>query len=142
MSGTGASAFSPKAETTRGMLMTILARMSGEDTSGSSPWYKKGLDWAVAKSVSDGTAPEKLITREQLATMLYRYSSMIGYDTTQGGMAVREYDDFGKISSYAAEAMAWAVNNQIITGVTKTELQPQGSATRSDSDCTYEMVEA
>ncbi len=131
MNGTGSGKFSPNASTTRGMIMTILARMSGTDTMGSSPWYKKGLDWAVSKNISDGTKPEATMTREQLATMLYRYSNMMGYDTTQGGMAVREYDDFGKISSYAAEAMTWAVNNQIITGVTKTELQPQGSATRA-----------
>ena len=131
MNGTGSGKFSPSASTTRGMIMTILARMSGTDTTGSSPWYQKGLDWAVSKNISDGTKPEGTMTREQLATMLYRYSQMMGYDTTQGGMAIREYSDFSKISSYASEAMTWAVNNKIITGVTASELQPQGSATRA-----------
>ena len=133
MDGTGSGRFSPDAYMTRGMIMTILARMAGTDTTGSSPWYKKGLEWAVSKNVSDGMKPEAEMTREQLVTMLYRYSAMMGKDTSQGGMGIREYDDFNKISSYAGEAMTWAVNNQIITGVTKSELQPQGIATRAQT---------
>lgn len=133
MDGTGRGRFSPDACMTRGMIMTILARMSGTDTAGSSPWYKKGLEWAVSKNISDGTKPESAMTREQLVTMLYRYSAVMGKDMSQGGMSVREYDDFNKISSYASEAMMWAVNNQIITGVTKSELQPQGTATRAQT---------
>ncbi len=127
MSGTGASTFSPKTETTRGMLMTILARMSGEDTSGSSPWYKKGLDWAVAKGVSDGTAPEKLMTREQLATMLYRYA---GSPDTNGSLAA--FNDAGDVSGYAQTAVKWAVEKGIVTGKSANTLDPKSSATRAE----------
>ncbi len=127
MSGTGASVFSPKAETTRGMLMTILARMSGEDTTGSSPWYKKGLDWAVAKGVSDGTAPEKLITREQLATMLYRYA---GSPDTNGSLAA--FNDSDDVSGYAQTAVKWAVEKGIVTGKSANTLDPKSSATRAE----------
>ena len=58
--------FSPSASTTRGMLMTVLARYAGEDTTGGATWYEKGMNWAEAKGVSDGTNPNADITREQL----------------------------------------------------------------------------
>ena len=70
MNGTAANTFSPKANTTRGMLMTVLARHAGEDTTGGSVWYEKGMNWAKANGVSDGTNPQVNITREQLAAML------------------------------------------------------------------------
>ena len=127
MSGTGASAFSPKANTTRGMLMTILARMSGEDTSGSSPWYKKGLDWAVEKGISDGTSPEKLITREQLATMIYRYA---GSPDTNGSLSA--FNDADGVSAYAQNAVKWAVEKGIVTGKSANTLDPKSSATRAE----------
>lgn len=71
MNGTGSDTFSPNASTTRGMLMTILARYAGTDTTGGATWYAKGMNWAKANGVSDGTNPEVNITREQLVTMLY-----------------------------------------------------------------------
>ena len=72
MNGTGSDTFSPNASTTRGMLMTVLARYAGADTTGGATWYEKGMNWAKAKGVSDGTNPNADITREQLVTMLYR----------------------------------------------------------------------
>ena len=66
MNGTGNGKFSPADSTTRGMLMTVIARYAGEDTTGSNPWYQKGMEWAKANGVSDGTAPNANITREQL----------------------------------------------------------------------------
>ena len=126
MTGTSASTFSPKADTTRGMLMTILARMSGEDTSGSSPWYKKGLEWALANGVSDGTSPEKLITREQLATMLYRYA---GSPETNSSIAA--FNDAESVSTYAQAAVKWAVEKGIVTGKSSNKLDPS-SATRAE----------
>ena len=74
MSGTGNGSFSPNAPTTRAMLMTVLARYAGEDTTGGATWYEKGMNWAKANGVSDGTDPNANITREQLVTMLYRYA--------------------------------------------------------------------
>lgn len=71
MSGTGTDAFSPDGTTTRGMLMTILARYAGADTTGGASWYEKGMAWAQSAGISDGRAPEAGITREQLVTMLY-----------------------------------------------------------------------
>ena len=68
-------------------------------------------------------APNDPITREQLAAIFYRYAQYKGYDTTQGGMAIREFDDYESISDYAMGAMAWAVN---------TGLYPNGTATRAE----------
>ena len=82
MNGTAANTFSPKANTTRGMLMTVLARHAGEDTTGGSVWYEKGMNWAKANGVSDGTNPQVNITREQLAAMLYRYAQNKKYDVS------------------------------------------------------------
>ena len=73
MNGTDDNQFSPSATTTRAMLMTVLARYAGEDTTGGATWYEKGMNWAKAKGVSDGTNPNANITREQLVTMMYRY---------------------------------------------------------------------
>ncbi len=75
MNGTGANRFSPNANTTRGMILTILARIEGVDTSGT-PWYAAGQKWAMANGISDGTNMEGEITREQLAAMLYRYAKL------------------------------------------------------------------
>ena len=127
MSGTGDSLFSPNADTTRGMLMTILARMSGTDTASSSPWYQKGLDWAVSKGISDGTAPEMLITREQLATMLYRYA---GSPDTTG--SINRFSDADQVSGYALNAVKWAVEKGVISGNgNAVTLDPKGYATRA-----------
>lgn len=73
MTGTG-KGFEPNAATTRAMLWTILARMDGTDTNSTGAWYAAAQDWAVKHGVSDGTSPDGKITREQLATMLYRYA--------------------------------------------------------------------
>ena len=91
MSGIGENLFGGSQNTTRAMLMTILARMDGQDVTGGATWYEKAMNWAKANGVSDGTMPEVNITREQLATMLYSYAKLKGIDTTQGGMAVREF---------------------------------------------------
>ena len=72
MNGTSTTAFSPSATMSRGMLMTVLARYAGESTEGGTVWYEKGMNWAKNKGISDGSAPNRNITREQLAAMLYR----------------------------------------------------------------------
>ena len=130
--GTSATTFAPDTAMTRGMIVTVLARFEGVDTStGDTWWYAAGQQWAVANGVSDGTNLDSSLTREQLATMLYRYAQSKGYDTTQGGMAIREYADFEQISDYAVEAMTWAVNTGLISGTSTTTLSPQGLATRA-----------
>ena len=132
MSGVGENQFGGGQNTTRGMLMTILAKMDGQDVTGGATWYEKAMIWAKANGVSDGTMPEKNITREQLATMLYSYAKLKGIDTTQGGMAVREFADYDSISGWAGQSMAWAVNAGILSGRENNTLAPTAGATRAE----------
>ena len=126
MNGTDDNQFSPNASTTRGMLMTVLARYAGEDTTGGATWYEKGMNWAKAKGVSDGTNPNADITREQLVTMLYRYA---GSPDTNGSLD--NFSDASTVSSYAVNAMQWAVANGIVNG-SNGKLNPQNNATRAE----------
>ena len=126
MSGTGSDKFAPSATTTRAMLMTVLARYAGEDTTGGATWYEKGMNWAKAKGVSDGTNPNADITREQLVTMLYRYA---GSPKADGKLD--SFSDSASVSSYAADAMQWAVANGIVNG-SNGKLNPQDNATRAE----------
>ena len=125
MNGTDDNQFSPNASTTRGMLMTVLARYAGEDTTGGATWYEKGMNWAKAKGVSDGTNPNADITREQLVTMLYRYA---GSPATNGSLD--NFSDASTVSSYAVNAMQWAVANGIVNG-SNGKLNPQNNSTRA-----------
>ena len=104
--------------------------MDGQDVTGGATWYEKAMNWAKANGVSDGTMPEVNITREQLAVMLYRYARHEGYDTAQGGMAVREFADYDQIAGYAAEAMTWAVEAGVLTATSLDTLAPGQAATR------------
>ena len=126
MNGTDDNQFSPNASTTRGMLMTVLARYAGEDTTGGATWYEKGMEWAKAKGVSDGTNPNANITREQLVTMLYRYA---GSPKADGKFD--SFSDAASVSTYAADAMQWAVANGIVNG-SNGKLNPQNNATRAE----------
>lgn len=125
MSGTGTDAFSPDGMTTRGMLMTILARYAGADTTGGANWYEKGMAWAQSAGISDGRAPEAGITREQLVTMLYRYA-----DVPEAGGTLDAFADADTVSSYAVDAMRWAAANGIVNG-SHGRLNPHGNATRA-----------
>ena len=126
MSGTGSDKFAPSATTTRAMLMTVLARYVGEDTTGGATWYEKGMEWAKAKGVSDGTNPNADITREQLVTMLYRYA---GSPKADGKLD--SFSDAASVSSYAVNAMQWAVANGIVNG-SNGKLNSQNNATRAE----------
>ena len=130
MNGTSDWAFSPNAATTRGMIVTILARLDGVNTSGN-PWYAAGRTWAMNAGVSDGTNIEGKITREQLAAMLYRYAKAKGYDVSASA-DISGYADASSVSGWAKEAMQWAVGAGLINGRTATTLAPQGSATRAE----------
>lgn len=131
MNGTAANTFSPKANTTRGMLMTVLARHAGEDTTGGSVWYEKGMNWAKANGVSDGTNPQVNITREQLAAMLYRYAQYKKYDVS-GAKSLDGYTDAQSVSSYAVPALQWANAAGVVTGKSGSKLDPKGNATRAE----------
>lgn len=128
MNGTSSNAFSPNANTTRGMIVTILARVEGVNTNGT-PWYAAGQKWAMDNGISDGTNMPGVITREQLATILYRYAKQKGYDVSKSA-ALTAFSDADKVSGYAAEAMQWAVAEGLLQG-SNGKLNPQGSATRA-----------
>ena len=127
MNGTGSGKFSPQATTTRGMLMTVLARMDGVDTTGGTDWYTKGMEWAKREGVSDGTNPELPITREQLAAMLYRYAG-----SPAVGSYTLNFKDADQVSDWALDAMRWAVKNGVVSGKGNQTLDPTGCATRAE----------
>lgn len=127
MNGTSATAFSPSATMSRGMLMTVLARYAGESTEGGTVWYEKGMNWAKNKGISDGSAPNRDITREQLAAMLYRYAG-----EPDGAADLSAYADAGSVSAYAEKAVQWCVKNGILTGKTSSTLAPKATATRAE----------
>lgn len=127
MNGTSTTAFSPSATMSRGMLMTVLARYAGESTEGGTVWYEKGMNWAKNKGISDGSAPNANITREQLAAMLYRY---VG--EPDGAADLSAYADAGSVSAYAEKAVQWCVKNGILTGKTSSTLAPKATATRAE----------
>ena len=131
MDGTSATTFEPNANMTRAMVWAILARIDGETVTGAN-WIDTARAWAMAEGVSDGTDPNGLVTREQFATMLYRYAVAKGYDVSIGESTNRlSYADFASISEYAIPAMQWACGSGIVTGVTDSILAPQGTATRA-----------
>ena len=127
MNGTSTTAFSPSANMSRGMLMTVLARYAGESTEGGTVWYEKGMNWAKSKGISDGSAPNRNITREQLAAMLYRYAG-----EPDGAADLSAYADAGSVSAYAEKAVQWCVKNGILTGKTSSALAPKATATRAE----------
>ena len=112
------------------MVVTILARLEGVDTAQSEPWYEVGRQWAVENGISDGTAMDQAITREQLAVMLYRYAQSQGMGFTGAWMFPLDYTDAGSVSDYAYEAMCWLTMKGVITGVDNI-LAPQDTATRA-----------
>lgn len=143
-SGTGANTFSPDAPMTRGMLATVLHRLSGTVGYGlgtgnfpdvaSGTWYKDAVDWAQATGVVTGTGngfePNRDITREQLVTMLYRYAQLIGADDGTS-TSIAAFADSGSVSGYAQDAMKWAVAQGFVSGVGNNRLDPTGKATRA-----------
>ena len=132
MSGVGENFFGGSQNTTRAMLMTILARMDGQDVTGGATWYEKAMNWAKQTGVSDGTMPEVNITREQLATMLYSYAKLKGMDPIPNGMALSKFRDADSISTWASEAVSWAAYSGIISGRSNGTVDPQAGATRAE----------
>ena len=125
MNGTNATSFAPNATSTRAMLWTILARMDDESIGGAN-WAEQARAWAMRAGVSDGTNPNGTVTREQLVTMLYRAA---GEPEVSGTLSA--FADANSVSTYARTAMAWAVQNGIVSGVGGNRIDPLGSATRA-----------
>lgn len=129
MNGTDDGVFSPKETATRGMLMTVLARMDGVDTASGSVWYEAGMNWAVANQLSDGSDPESAVTLEQLAAMVWRYAKSKDR-ASDASLALTVFDDGESVSEYAAEALSWACGEGLILG-SDGKLSPQSPVTRA-----------
>lgn len=144
VTGTDAVHFSPDASCTRAQLVTFLWRAAGSPAVNyamnftdvdSGAYYAEAVRWAASEKVVEGTtaetfAPDAAVTRAQVVTMLYRFAKAQGMDTTQGGMAIREFDDFDAVPAYALEAMDWAVNAGVLKG-DNNRLLPQDNCTRA-----------
>ena len=146
MEGTTDTTFAPTMNLTRSMIAQVLYNLeerpeapgaAGFPDVAAGAWYADAVNWAAARGIVKGYdtgafGPEDSVTREQLAAILYRYAQAKGYDTTQGGMAVREFSDSASISDWAQTAMSWAVNAQVLSGKGNGVLDPQGTATRAE----------
>ena len=130
MNGTGEGKFSPEAATTRGMIVTILARLDGKNTSGT-PWYQAGQRWAMEYEISDGTNMTGAITREQLVAMLFRYAVKNGLEAVTLSENLTQFTDASDISAWAVSAMQWAVGQGLIQG-SNGQLRPQANASRAE----------
>ncbi len=126
MTGTSATTFAPDTSMSRAMIWTVLAAYNSYNTSGGNPWYAPGQQWAMVNGVSDGTAPNSSITREQLAVMLWRAAG-----SPETSESLSGYADASSVSDWAVEALAWAVDNGIISGMGGSTLAPQATATRA-----------
>ena len=128
MSGVTETQFSPNVTTSRAMIWTILARMNNVKANGTgSLWYEKGLLWAKERGVTDGTDPMGDITREQLATMLWRNA---GRPAPGAAADLSRFSDSGTVSEYAQTAVRWAASVGILNG-SDGRIDPQGTATRA-----------
>lgn len=127
MNGVDTGIFDPDGSLTRAMVWTILARIEGADTAGGETWYAKARDWAMETGVSDGTDAMGAITREQLVTMLWRSR---GEPVVDFLLTARDADS---ISSWAYEAMRWAVSEGIIEGDENGFISPAATATRAQA---------
>lgn len=142
MDGVSYYRFAPDATITRGMVVTMLWRMAGEPYESSAGftdvasgrYYSTAVAWAAKNGIVEGMtsstfAPDQAITREQLASILYRYAKWLGFSGT--GTDISGYTDAGKVSDYAYDAMCWAVKTGVVTGTSAKVLDPQGTATRA-----------
>ena len=144
MNGTDGSLFSPESTTTRAQVVTVLYRLAGQPAADwanpfwdvpASAWFHDAVTWAWENDITGGVSSTHFgagnaVTREQLATFLYRYAQDQGYDTSARA-DLSGYSDAGLVRSYATEALSWANATGLITGTTGTTLSPQGSATRA-----------
>ena len=134
MDGVDTYVFAPNDTLTRAMVWTIIARMSGVDTTGGNTWYAKAQEWVVVNGISDGENPTAAITREQLVTMLHRYAQIKGYDVSVGeNTNILSYVDATSISEYAVAAFQWACGSGLTEGDENDALTPLATATRAQA---------
>ena len=142
--GVGNDEFAPKANMTRAMLVTVLYRLQDEPKAGNASfddvpgdtWYTKAVAWAAEESIvlgvgNDRFAPNDNITREQIATILYRYMKYLGVDVSAKG-DLSKFKDGKDVSSWAQEAMLWAQKVGLFQGDDQGNLNPRSNATRAE----------
>lgn len=143
MSGVSGGRFAPDETLTRAMLVQTLYAMEGRPAAASAgfadvasgDWYASAVNWAAANGVVSGVSetgfgPNNALTREQLALILYRFAQYKGYDVT-GTSDLAAYADGSSVSGWAAEAMGWAVDAGLISGVGGNQIAPTGTASRA-----------
>ena len=143
MTGTSATTFEPDTTTSRAMIVSILHRLEGSPSVGTSDfsdvangaWYADPVAWAAENGIvagfEDGTfGPNDPITREQMASILYRYAEYKGIDTSARA-TLDSYSDAGSISPWATDVVSWANAVGLMNGVGENTLDPQGTATRA-----------
>lgn len=144
MNGTADNTFSPKANTTRGMVVTVLYRLENQPSTSaasftdvaSGAYYANAVAWANANGIVSGYGsgkfgPNDKVTREQLAAILYRYAQYKKYDVS-GANSLDGYTDAQSVSSYAVPALQWANAAGVVTGKSGNKLDPKGNATRAE----------
>ncbi|MEE0205700.1 MAG: S-layer homology domain-containing protein [Peptococcaceae bacterium] len=150
MTGTSADAFAPNTATTRGMIVSMLARLEGVTSAESagftdvaeSDWYATAVNWAASEGIVNGFEddtfrPNDAITREQMAAILYNYADYKGYDVSARA-DLSGYADAANISSWAEDVLAWANAEGLINGMTATTIDPQGATTRAQTAAMFE----
>ena len=147
--GTDDNHFSPGTSMNRAMLVSVLHRQAGSPGQSGGPsfadvpdgqWYSQAVRWGAANGITSGTggnsfSPFAQVTREQTVTMMYNYAVQYRHLAPGTGADLSRYADVGRLSSWAESAMAWAVQNGIISGVGSggsLSLEPQRSATRAE----------
>ncbi len=144
MNGTADNTFSPKANTTRGMVVTVLYRLENQPSTSaasftdvaSGAYYANAVAWANANGIVSGYGsgkfgPNDKVTREQLAAILYRYAQYKKYDVS-GANSLDGYADAQSVSSYAVPALQWANAAGVVTGKSGSKLDPKGNAARAE----------
>lgn len=150
MTGTSADAFAPNTATTRGMIVSMLARLEGvtsaEDAGfadvAANDWYATAVNWAASVGVVNGYEdntfrPNAPITREQMAAILYNYADYKGYDVSARA-DLSDYADAADVSSWAEDVLSWANAEGLINGMTATTIDPQGATTRAQTAAMFE----
>ena len=150
MTGVSATEFAPNQTTTRGMIVSMLARLEGvtsaEDAGfadvAANDWYATAVNWAASVGVVNGYEdntfrPNAPITREQMAAILYNYADYKGYDVSARA-DLSDYADAADVSSWAEDVLSWANAEGLIKGMTTTTIAPQGETTRAQTAAMFE----
>lgn len=144
--GMTSGTFAPEGKLTRAMFVTTLYRMAGAPAEAgkqtftdvpAGSYYEKAVAWAVEQGITKGVggsrfAPDKTIDRQEIATMLYRYSAAAGKDVSAGGK-LEDFRDGGSVSSWAVDAMAWAIGSNLLQGYPGGYLMPRATGTRAQA---------